>query len=145
MPPSSAATCVTQAAGRKVALLCLCCLLGLAACSAVPAGTIRGQLTTQAGKPFQNTGLQLLQAQAGSDSSFVTTSYKVKTDEKGGFSFENVPDGKYAIMVLDFSFQLGGSLPSPQELLIRDQDNKAILVELSASKGVDLGTLKHGK
>jgi hypothetical protein len=142
MPSSSA----TVYAGRApIVALCLSYALVLAACSAVPAGTIRGQLNTKAGKPSQDTGLQLLKAQEDGSSSFVTTSYKVKTDDKGGFSFENIPDGKYAIMVLDFSFRLGGSLPSPQELLIRDKDNKAILVELSGSKGVDLGTLEHGE
>jgi hypothetical protein len=130
-----------------IAVLFLCCALVLASCSAVPAGTIRGELTTKTGEPSQNTGLQLLvtNSQDTANPSFTTTSYETKTDDKGKFAFEKVENGKYVILVQDFSFRLGGSVPSPEELIIRDKGNKIILIDLSGSKGIDLGALEFGE
>lgn len=132
---------------QPIVALSLCILL-LIGCSRVPAGTVHGKLIDESGQPVSeiNLGLLSVTSQDGDELSLESTGQETSSDENGNFSFTSVNSGKYVLVVLSFSFSLGQA-PSFNlaQQVIRDENGKVLIFELSQSKGIDLGNLVWDK
>lgn len=142
---------------RQVLSLALLVLL-LSSCSGakttptpeltVPAGTVKGTLVDNNSQPVSNYILKLLKVTGKEGDQLVLKALddEVKTDEKGDFAFTNVESGKYVVVVLTYS-PASGQEPTFNlaEQVLRDNDNKVLILELPQSEGIDLGILLWNK
>ena len=49
------------------------------------------------------------------------------------------------IVVLNVTFKLGSNPPPMEEMVIRNKDNSPLIIEVTHSKGIDLGELTWNK
>ena len=108
----------------------------------LPPGSVVGKLFDANGKPSPDIQLILIKVtdQNGDKVNGVTTKFQVHTDKKGGFAFDKVENGKYAIFYIDAISSLQG-----QDTMIRSKDSKLVVFEVLESKGIDLGDLAMNK
>jgi len=116
------------------------CLIVCSCSSSVPSGQVQGVLVTEEGHPFPPNAVDVFLAaipDETSDGMQLNTSWQSPIDDSGAFSIQDVPPGKYCIVLFDknratFSVVL--------------EEDVRFVFDLPQDRGIDLGKVdaSHG-
>jgi len=117
-------------------------VLVLSACSTfltspVPQGQVRGILIDEEGHPFPGKNVIVLLAtilDEESSKSQMNTSWQSTLDDSGAFLIEDVPSGKYCLIIF-YQFRF---------LIVLDED-EVFTFEVPQNSGIDLGRVDASK